>query len=85
MELVVYRPFLFIQVAKSTNSIMERKEDFTMILFIILTTILLGLVVMALFTAAVGGTVILAVFGDLIVFILMITIIVKLIKKIRRR
>ena len=56
-----------------------------MILFIILTTILLGLAAMALFTAAVGGTIIVAVFGDLIVFILMITIIVKLIKRIRKK
>ena len=56
-----------------------------MILFIILTTILLGLAAIVLCTAAVGGVTILAFFGDLIVFVLMITIIVKIVKWFRKK
>ena len=56
-----------------------------MILFTILMTILLGVAFIALFTLAVGGSVLAVVFGDLIICVLMIVIIVKLIKQIRKK
>lgn len=56
-----------------------------MILFTVLLITLLALAIMALLTAAVGGTVLFALFGDLIIFVLMVVIIAKLIKKIRKK
>lgn len=56
-----------------------------MILFTTLVVILLALAIMVGFTAAVGGTILVALFGDLIICVLMIVIIVKLIKKIRKK
>ena len=56
-----------------------------MILFTILAITLLALVIAIALTAFAGGAVFIVMFGDLIVFALVIAIIVKLIRKFRKK
>ena len=56
-----------------------------MILFTLLFITLLALAIMITATAIVGGSVVIAIFGDLIICVLFIVLIVKLIRKLRKK
>lgn len=56
-----------------------------MILFTVLVVTLLVLALATVFTLAMGGTVLAIVFGDLIVFVLLIALIVHLIRRKRKK
>ena len=56
-----------------------------MILFTLLFITLLAVAIVVTATAFVGGSIIIAVFGDLIICVLLIVLIVKLIRKLRKK
>lgn len=56
-----------------------------MILFTILVITLLIFAVVAVFTLAMGGTALAIVFGDLIIFVLLIVLIVHLIRRKKKK
>lgn len=64
---------------------MKKGSEILMILFTLLFITLLAVAIVVTATAFVGGSIIIAVFGDLIICVLLIVLIVKLIRKFRKK